>query len=847
MKASGRILTLLLAFIFAIPEKFPEKVESLEIVPSAWAAPKSKEECEQNPGWVWDSDPTHQRCVRSKQAIEIGAKVRACDELEGVDRQNCLLQNAQDAANDPESGVDDQNHNTQMANGAAAGIFDYSTPAQIVTVLTSYYLLLDSTDGQDCQMTSMYIMLAAGIASILGEVTANIYYRNRLRDIVKSYRDDTTTGAENHGDENTEEYNAGDAAAIDNAQKAAFDYLIDQEEARKTSAMIRSVAYGLGGGLYTASAIAAAVEASSASTGVTTAYTTCQFRANDEAANSAFNQSYVFAGIAGIAGAGGAIGIEAGVGSASSDNKYDGSENADSRQQDRDDDTYYSPIDKKNEIEQINNPDFIQQQNMSLPKDYFVQYNLQHPLDSMLDPIMDDATKDLREISYFPGSYQSATEIERFEMMKRFVHHFVPEAFAADDNGKNLDKSGEILNEDGTVKRDIGLGVDILLEVVMLICRLFMYAGLATLISTAAGQGKALEAMFHTPIGRIAFAGVLAAYSFVIMGLNIAEVINADQRIGAIEEVRDSFIAGGGSAVDSCPNRDDPADPMCYCFNQNGRNEERAHSAICLSVWGEGGIPPATVWRKMANSAGNAGSRCVTSDMKVHMGGRCPCRRKNPKSNKKSKGECAGVEFGGNFPNTGAIRMLGGIASDANTDLAGGLDSSGIETAGDKINNAIKALKNMEKDKKFGPLLAKANAGGAKFKKSIEASLRKSLGANGVGSPMGAPTASALSNIKSPADLKKMVDDNIKKSNLEFNKGAAPVAGAPKDDFNFDFGGENNQGISEDEFANAMDKEYKFDDINNNAGASIFKILSIRYQKTGLKKLFEDKPSDTTK
>lgn len=857
MKAPARILTLVLAFIFAIPNEFPRSVESIEIIPSVWAQPQTKEECRRTPGWRWDSDQGNERCVRDRDSIKSGAKARECAGLPPERQKECYLNNATSTV-----GEDDKVESSGGAGGIIgaqdgtsgweAAPFDDSTLPLIGTMLSAFYLMRKNNGAANCAAWSMYLMIAAGVASVLGEVSANVYYRGRLRDIVKDYRDFTQTGIEHNEDDEEEQegFDESESARVDEAQVKAFDYLIDQESARQTAATIRSIAYGTAGGLYLASIIASAIEAAqdTASMGSSSSANTCQLTNDDSGVVKALMKQWWIGTIAGVAGAGISIGTELGVQQA----KDNGPSELPSEDDEDEDDPqgYFSPINPKNKIEQINNPDFIKQQNMSLPPNYYTQFNLEHPLQNLMYNVLDESTWEMRKISGFRFSYHEANEIERFEIIKRFMHHFIPEAFAEDsyynaENGKNLDRSGQILDEEGRVKRDVGVGIDILLEIVQLLAMVLMYGGLTFALANIDAVDNFLSSTLISPWGRGIIATILMGWTFTVMGLSIADSIQAGNNIDRIKEIRDNFVAGGGSSFDHCQNRDDPADPMCYCYTQKGKNESRSHSAICQTVWGEGGIPDPTTWGRLANSASGAGQRCVTADNKMHLGGRCPCRRAKGNGKSKGKNQCASVKFGGQIPSVGAMRLFGGMANDTNADLGGGLTGSEIEAARNRGDQAFKMLEKMKKDKTFGPILAKMKKEEKKFENQLSKPLR-ALASKGVGSAFAAPAQIPSSG--NPKDVQKAVKESLKRGELEFNKGGAPVNTAKKaDDFNFDFGSDAPAGaVTEDQLADAMNSEYKFDDINNNADASIFQILSIRYQKTGMRKLFEDeKPADT--
>ena len=80
MRASARILTLLLAFIFAIPNNIPDRIEAVEFIPSAYAQ-QTEGGCEsKGDGWEWNEET--RRCVVSDDTSKMGSRARACADIE---------------------------------------------------------------------------------------------------------------------------------------------------------------------------------------------------------------------------------------------------------------------------------------------------------------------------------------------------------------------------------------------------------------------------------------------------------------------------------------------------------------------------------------------------------------------------------------------------------------------------------------------------------------------------------------------------------------------------------------------------------------------------------------------
>ena len=83
--------------------------------------------------------------------------------------------------------------------------------------------------------------------------------------------------------------------------------------------------------------------------------------------------------------------------------------------------------------------------------------------------------------------------------------------------------------------------------------------------------------------------------------------------------------------------------------------------------------------------------------------------------------------------------------------------------------------------------------------------------------------------------------NDIEEIKPQFKKSGSPLARKGKkrniNDFDFD---SSSDGVDIDQLDKVMKKEYTFNDINDNSSNNLFKIITNRYQRSGLRRLFDD-------
>jgi hypothetical protein len=804
-----RFLAIFLALVFTLPQGYQATPEGK--IGVQWLQDAFADSCGE--GYKWDDFLN--RCVLTIETAQDKQAASECADLTGEEAADCYKAVADGAVGEAEAipegeeGHMPEEFSTGFANGEGFGAkAARSLPFNIVNGFMVYYLLKRQVVGADtCIATSFWLLLAGGVIAAVGEASASIYYKSSMRNLVGDYKNEIMSNNAEDTDEDVEESEQAElmSAATDNQQRA-FDYLIKQEEHRKTAAYIRGGAYAGAGVLYLAGAVMATVEALSdtASMGMTQGQNTCVKKNKTSYLDAPMN--------------------------------LDG------------------PAKDAAEIEKIaaqfNSPGKLyspQQEGVYCSMDpLLMSSNSYDPLKNLKKYWVDYTIGDFAAEHGFHHSFANVNKEEIQELTfrsvaktlgKELMDQLIPQAYAQLESNSSMDKSENFIDENGKERGstlwDVGQ------ELLWILSAIVGIAGGAALLSLMEPVSKSLDTALTWPWTRVITGGVLGAYAGVISGISFAEGANAADRIEALEEIKKRFTYAGGAGFEKCDSRDDPSKPSCYCYLYGGeKNYARANSTVCLNKWGEGGILSGTNYNMYANGSGKP-KGCVSNDGKYD--GACNCRYA-----KKREKKCATISSNLNFGGLGNNAWMKGAVGQANA-ITNGQMSTGDVAAGTNVNTAMRLGKMLKKAQKNPKLAAKMKNAG-KLRKGFE-KLHKSVvrRASKVGSPrpLRASNGGDLNNIKKPEDILKTAKESMKDSTLQF-KGSGGGAGgvAAKDngmDFDFGLDDEASPGITNSELADAMDKEYEFKgDINNNPNQNLFDILTVRYQKSGLRRLFDD-------
>ncbi len=358
-------------------------------------------------------------------------------------------------------------------------------------------------------------------------------------------------------------------------------------------------------------------------------------------------------------------------------------------------------------------------------------------------------------------------------------------------------------------------------------------------LASVSGTASFVSQVLDTPVGIIAAGGIAAVQSFSLSSEMAKKAKEAASNVETIKSLREKYMA---SISNYCPEgRDDLAKPYCYCYTDAGvKNPNRTNSQTCQNLW----KTPDSLWADsedaLRGSGINAKTGCVYVDGKFDPA--CQCKRL-----KNTSGENACMKI--NMP-SGAFSGLGPMKIDtavsAVESLNQGNSSSGaIDTDLDvqsalakktkdvllsKINPFVKKETGQSIDDISNDLLKKATQAASSSGNKVAIYNPPSLKMAEI-RPNSEALDTATSTIKT---IQPKLGSSVRKRGANSNK--------PKNNWNFDSSNNTSSVLS---FSNVADQgqvkyDYKNSDINTDKSASIWNVISKRYNQSGLRRLFDD-------
>ena len=473
---------------------------------------------------------------------------------------------------------------------------------------------------------------------------------------------------------------------------------------------------------------------------------------------------------------------------------------------------------------------YTQSEIFDLKEQIQLQYNLKHSKDIAAFVVNADAVKG------------KAPSIEEYESVKEFLD--VPELKEKDVfetfrdvsvvvlqnlnpiNNANAEESKKAevnTNAAKAYKEDEGKGFD------------FLSLGAGAVAGFAAA--KMLGPKLMRSEGRLAFSGVMGAMT-LMMAMHAGKQAEAStKRAELLRKMKAEFMSASG-AIYACKSEDrnDPGKPNCYCYTaENQRNQNRGSSAICQNLWS--GVNTAST--NYSSGSNTSAKVCVTNTQQTDP--LCKC---------KTTKTCMKVGLSGlSGLNTGTMSMLSSsldpLNKFTNGDLdAGSVDASSLQANAAKVNAFTDKLKKSKE-------LADVNKKNPKLEKDIMKTLN--AGGSGLGGS-GAPLLGSTSNSgmpSNPGEAARMLEKEIEEEGPTSVAGgsdslAAPVNGTGTEP-EMDFGITQDQlSAQENQIAEIMKQDLDYgnaSDTHPDANANIFEVLSNRYQRSGMKRLFAEEPA----
>ena len=342
--------------------------------------------------------------------------------------------------------------------------------------------------------------------------------------------------------------------------------------------------------------------------------------------------------------------------------------------------------------------------------------------------------------------------------------------------------------------------------------------------AAAPGMGQILE----SPVTRMVLGGVLAGWS-VMMSMHASKQAKvAKSRAEYLRKMKDEFNDATGAI--SCTSRTDPNNARCYCYTDSGaRSTERANSAVCTALF---------TGKNLATTSGSyltgSSSTCITKT-----GGEdssCACKTTNTCATVGTLSSISGLD-------TGTLSLTNGALKDLNAVSTGATDAANVNTAAGatKAVNLLRAANNVASK-------SKAGADAVKNKSALANQLSKNLTAAAAGSGMNTNLGSNSSLPSSPSQAIAALQKELEENKAQINSAsggqtlAGPSSNTPAADAALDFSLDNGQAAAQEtQVAEAMKQnlDYGNADINSSSSENLFNLLSNRYQRSGMRRLFD--------
>jgi hypothetical protein len=360
-------------------------------------------------------------------------------------------------------------------------------------------------------------------------------------------------------------------------------------------------------------------------------------------------------------------------------------------------------------------------------------------------------------------------------------------------------------------------------------------------VGALAGIIGPVRRFLNTPGGYIALSalgwiGYLLVFPFYLQQHNMAAA-NAAK----VAEVRAMFEAQAGA---HCPNgREDLSQPTCYCFLEGGgRNPSREKSETCKALFAKLDSQLDLSGDKDKFGADSDILGCMTSDGKFDR----DCRCKLFTDKKTGQSACATAPMA----NTNVNGIGTGVGINDSLKNLNALTNGSLSRSLGNAINIGRAKRARELGKKLIDKAKKENRIGGNSPSTVAQALafaNKVIPAAHVAAAManGMGGGSEGGGLTDPG-MKSALDQVKEAKKLQMTDGKGKAKEAKKDgpDFNFDLGGAPGADKG-DEIGGFMDKKYNYkdNDIVNNEGASIFQVITNRYNQSGYTRLFEEKES----
>lgn len=634
-----------------------------------------------------------------------------------------------------------------------------------------------------CSAISFWLMIGGAAALVGGDFVVNMIHDNKIRDIRKSWGEILTGEKEAKGDKDKLKI-----AGIE-AQSAAFGKLAELEDRMAKTAKAKRILFDVAGGAFAGSAIAAGLEMifpTKTSTFCTPgAKKVTNVKSGAEVINTETNA--------------------AGGNEITDPDKF-----SDFFNKTKNRPRYFEKINLLN-LQTRSNIEFY---NMASSKDIAsLVMNYESRLRYFQSPSIDEY-EEVKEV------YSSLNlNKDQFELIKSVMITVMsnlnplPSSYAKQES--NSKKVYDYYEEKQVKASAYTLGSVALVGV------------LGGTLNVSKDFLESQRSWMTTPAARAGFSGVISTLSFVMAGQLKKSQRTAEARAEHLRKLEQSML-DSTNAMNICKSEDrnNQSKPHCYCYTpDNAPNPSRANSKVCQGLYaGNTELLPGEY-----NKLPGTSSTCIDNSYAPNPN--CTCKQNN---------SCMKLNMAGlKLLNPGSFKVTGAAFAPVQDMANGTYDPAKISNA--KLDQNAARLDALQKQIEKHPAL-KAYA---KEKDKMQQGMASSL----MGAARSLPATMASSGMRSlpasPAEAAKQLEDELSKPALsdESASGGAIAAQAPSSEGSLDFGiSADDFATQEDQIAEVMNKDFEYgtNDINTGSATNIFEVLSNRYQRSGMRRLFDE-------
>ncbi len=342
----------------------------------------------------------------------------------------------------------------------------------------------------------------------------------------------------------------------------------------------------------------------------------------------------------------------------------------------------------------------------------------------------------------------------------------------------------------------------------------------------------AVKGFLVRPLPRLIISGVLAGWSAMMWMHANKQARASKNRAEFLRKLKDQFNDANGAISCTAEERSTSANANCYCYTEGGqRNTARSNSQVCQQLFAG-----TTLGKPGDYSTLPGGSErvCIAQNGSADAG--CSCA--------KTRSCLNAIPGGVSNLGIGAISAANAGLTPTN-DIASGKIAAGDLNGAATLGTAARLLtgkKDLEKKLKLDPKKL------SKLTKDIEGALI----AGGAGTPSPLMADSSLPMNMSPSQAAQALEKELGGERSFERVSGSPAVGqpgnsTPGDDAGFSLGTAEPVAPSQDsQLAEVMKQDLNYDQADiTKSNSNLFQILSNRYQRSGMRRLFEENEKPT--